>query len=101
MSIFNFNKNSVSFSRDWELFQKFMGNIGAFTYIANEKTAYMDPVTCRLLNCSHEKINEWGGFGNMLSDGAAAAAEADITVLALGLDCSIEGEDTGFDNDYT
>ncbi len=37
----------------------------------------------------------------MLSDGIATAAEADITVLALGLDCSIEGEDTGFDNDYT
>ena len=52
-------------------------------------------------NYCHEKINEWGGFGNMLSDGAAAAAEADIAILALGLDCSIEGEDTGFDNDYT
>ncbi len=52
-------------------------------------------------NYCHEKFNEWSGFGNMLSDGAAAAAEADITVLALGLDCSIEGEDTGFDNDYT
>jgi len=62
MSIFNFNKNSVSFSRDWELFQKFMGNIGAFTYIAAEKTAYMDSVTCRLLNCSHEKINEYEFF---------------------------------------
>lgn len=48
-----------------------------------------------------EKENDWGGFGNMLSDGIAAASEADITVLALGLDCSIEGEDTGYDNDYT
>ena len=62
MSIFNFDKNSVSFSRDWELFQKFMGNIGAFTYIAKEKTAYMDAATCRLLNCSHEKINEYEFF---------------------------------------
>ena len=52
-------------------------------------------------NYCHEKINEWSGFGNMLSDGAAAAAEADIAILALGLDCSIEGEDTGYDNDYT
>ncbi len=52
-------------------------------------------------NYCHEKENEWSGFGNMLSDGVAAAAEADITVLALGLDCSIEGEDTGYDNDYT
>ncbi len=48
-----------------------------------------------------EKLNEWSGFGNMISDGVAAASKAYITVLALGLDCSIEGEDTGFDNDYT
>ena len=48
-----------------------------------------------------ERQNDWGGFGNLISDGVAAAAQADITVLALGLDCSIEGEDTGFDNDYT
>ena len=52
-------------------------------------------------NYCAEKLNEWGGFGNMLSDGIAAAAESDITILALGLDCSIEGEDTGYDNDYT
>ena len=62
MSIFNFNKNSVSLSGDWQLFQKFMGNIGAFTYIAKEKSAYMDSVTCKLLNCSHEKINEYEFF---------------------------------------
>lgn len=52
-------------------------------------------------NYCDEKENDWSGFGNMLSDGVAAASEADITVLALGLDCSIEGEDTGYDNDYT
>ena len=52
-------------------------------------------------NYCFEATNHWGGFNNMLSDGVAAASEADITVLALGLDCSIEGEDTGFDNDYT
>ena len=48
-----------------------------------------------------EKLNDWSGFANMISDGVAAASEADITVLALGLDCSVEGEDTGFDDDYT
>ncbi len=52
-------------------------------------------------NYCHENTNDWSGFANMISDGVAAASEADITVLALGLDCSIEGEDTGFDNDYT
>ncbi len=52
-------------------------------------------------NYCDEYLCHWGGFQNMISDGIATAAEADITVLALGLDCSIEGEDTGFDNDYT
>ena len=52
-------------------------------------------------NYCFEQLNHWSGFNNMLSDGIAAAAEADITILALGLDCSVEGEDTGFDDDYT
>ena len=52
-------------------------------------------------NYCDEFTNHWSGFQNMISDGVAAASEADITVLALGLDCSIEGEDTGYDNDYT
>ncbi|MBQ3006270.1 MAG: glycoside hydrolase family 3 C-terminal domain-containing protein [Clostridia bacterium] len=52
-------------------------------------------------NYCDEAFCHWSGFQNMLSDGIATAAEADITILALGLDCSIEGEDTGYDNDYT
>ncbi len=52
-------------------------------------------------NYCDESLCHWSGFQNMIGDGIATAAEADITVLALGLDCSIEGEDTGFDNDYT
>ena len=52
-------------------------------------------------NYCDEYLCHWSGFQNMISDGIATAAEADITVLALGLDASIEGEDTGFDNDYT
>ncbi len=52
-------------------------------------------------NYCEERLNFCGGFGNMISDGIATAAEADITILALGLDWSVEGEDTGLDNDYT
>ncbi len=52
-------------------------------------------------NYCKERLNYCGGFGNMISDGIATAAEADITILALGLDCSVEGEDTGFEDDYT
>lgn len=62
MSIFNIDKNSMSLSGDWQLFQKFMGNIGAFTYISKEKSAYFDPVALKILSCSHERINEYEFF---------------------------------------
>lgn len=52
-------------------------------------------------NYCDEHLNHWSGFQNMISDGVAAAAESDITILALGLDRTVEGEDTGFDDDYT
>ena len=62
MSIFNIDKNSMSLSHDWELFQKFIGNVGAFTYISKEKSAYLDPMALKILNCSREKINEYEFF---------------------------------------
>lgn len=62
MSIFNFDGNVPSLSHDWQLFQQFMGNIGAFMYIAKDKTAYLDPVACRMLYCSNDKINEYEFF---------------------------------------
>ena len=43
----------------------------------------------------------WDGFCALQSEGMAAAAEADVTVLCLGLDRGIEGEELGFDNDFT
>ena len=43
----------------------------------------------------------WDGFYNLSSEGAAAARNADLTILCLGLDRGIEGEDLGYDNDYT
>ena len=43
----------------------------------------------------------WDGFRDLQSEGAAAAAEADLTVLCLGLDRNIEGEELGFSNDFT
>ncbi|MBQ9511404.1 MAG: glycoside hydrolase family 3 C-terminal domain-containing protein [Clostridia bacterium] len=48
-----------------------------------------------------EKKNDYSGFGNQISDGIATAADADVTVLCLGLDKSVEGEETGIDDDYT
>lgn len=53
---------------------------------------------CRLIS---EKLCDWNGFSNMYSDGIAAAESADVTVLCLGLDCSVEGEEIpGATGDY-
>lgn len=40
------------------------------------------------------------GHGYLFSDGLAAASTADITVLALGLDCHVEGEDMAYQDDF-
>ncbi len=48
-----------------------------------------------------EKRNSGNGFRNMISDGVAAAEEADLAVLVLGLDRTVEGEDTGKDDEYS
>lgn len=62
MSIFNLKKNPPSLSHDWRIFQQFMGNIGAFTYIAKLRTAYLDPEACNMLSCKSEKLNEFEFF---------------------------------------
>ena len=62
MSIFNFDKNPPELSRDWKVFQQFVGNIGAFTYIAKDKAAYFDEAACRMLCCHSEKLNEFEFF---------------------------------------
>ncbi len=47
-----------------------------------------------------EKQCDWDGFSNMRSEGLAAASEADVTILCLGLDRNIEGEEMPLDDDY-
>ena len=41
------------------------------------------------------------GFNDLESEAAAAASQADVTILCLGLDRHIEGEDTGCETDFT
>ena len=62
MSIFNFTSDPPELSRDWTVFQQFIGNIGAFTYIAKTKTAFLDDVACHMLSCSGNKLNEFEFF---------------------------------------
>lgn len=49
----------------------------------------------------YDKRKYYDGFHSLESEAAAAASQADITVLCLGLDRNIEGEDTGTENDFT
>lgn len=52
-------------------------------------------------NYFNEKLLDHDGHGYLLSDGLAAASTADITVLALGLDFSVEGEEmSNFSDDF-
>lgn len=62
MSIFNLEKNPPELSKDWLIFQQFVGNIGAFMYISKDKTAYLDAEACRMLSCPTGKINEFEFF---------------------------------------
>ena len=43
----------------------------------------------------------WNDFSDLTSEGVAAAEEADLTILCLGLDRSVEGEEMGFDNEFS
>ena len=65
MSIFDFSVQPPALSHDWKVFQQFMGNIGAFTYIAKDKSAYLDSVACRMLDCNSTKLNEFEFFNLM------------------------------------
>ncbi len=65
MSIFDFSVQPPALSHDWKAFQQFMGNIGAFTYIAKDKSAYLDAVACRMLDCNSTKLNEFEFFNLM------------------------------------
>lgn len=62
MSIFDLSKKPPELSRDWTIFQQFIGNIGAFTYIAKERTAYLDDAACRMLECPRTQLNEFEFF---------------------------------------
>nr|MCR4888657.1 hypothetical protein [Ruminococcus sp.] len=62
MSIFDLSKKPPELSHDWKVFQQFVGNIGAFTYVAKDKTAYLDEAACQMLACSGTKLNEFEFF---------------------------------------
>ncbi len=62
MSIFDLSQKPPKLSHDWKIFQQFVGNIGAFTYIAKEKTAYLDESARNMLACTGTKLNEFEFF---------------------------------------
>ena len=83
---------------------------GNYNGMASEYITLADGVR-RVFNTSHVRVakgaNIWmgeknycNGFANMISEGVAYAENADVTVLCLGLDCTIEGEENGMKNEY-
>lgn len=48
-----------------------------------------------------DKSKYYDGFNDLESEAAAVSSESDLTVLCLGLNRTIEGEDTGSENDFT
>ncbi len=52
-------------------------------------------------NICSENPDSWGGFGYLCSEGVAAASEAELTVLCLGLDRNVEGEESAINNAFT
>lgn len=55
---------------------------------------------CKGANIWFEKPLYWGGFANMTAEGVGYAENSDITILCLGLDSDIEGEETNIVNEY-
>ena len=48
-----------------------------------------------------DKSKYYDGFNDLESEAVAAASHADVTVLCLGLNRHIEGEDTGSEDDFS
>lgn len=49
----------------------------------------------------YEKKNDWSGFANLHSTAVAAAKASDLTVLCLGLDSTMEGEEGSAASEYS
>lgn len=49
----------------------------------------------------YDKSKYYDGFHHLESEAVAAASHADMTVLCLGLDRHIEGEDTRYEDDFS
>ncbi len=55
---------------------------------------------CKGCNIMHERLNDCCGFANMRSEGIGFAQISDYTILCLGLDCTVEGEENDVINEY-
>ncbi len=76
---------------------------GNYNGVASEYVTFADGIRKKYFDSrimvasgSHlfiEKKSSWAGFENLWSEGVATAEEADLTILCLGLDRSVEGEE--------
>ncbi len=80
------------------------GHASEYITVADGVRRIFDKSTVRVekgSNLYHEKLNDFQGFGNMISAGVAAAASSDVTILCVGLDRTIEGEECSINADYS
>ncbi|MBQ7599360.1 MAG: glycoside hydrolase family 3 C-terminal domain-containing protein [Clostridia bacterium] len=59
-----------------------------------------DVRVCKGCNIMHSRYNDCKGFANMKSEGIGFAERSDYTILCLGLDCTVEGEENDVVNEY-
>ncbi len=79
------------------------GMSGEYITVAEGMRQVFGRDSVRVAKGSNIWVRKWNdclGFSNMISDGAGFAAEADVTVLVLGLDCHIEGEENGMAGEF-
>ena len=79
------------------------GMSGEYITVAEGMRRVFGRDSVRVAKGSNIWLRRWNdclGFANMITEGKIFASEADVTVLVLGLDCHIEGEELDMDNEF-
>lgn len=79
------------------------GMSGEYITVAEGMRQVFGRDSVRVAKGSHILVRQWNncfGFYNMINEGKSFAADADVTVLVLGLDCHVEGEEIDMENEF-
>jgi beta-glucosidase len=79
------------------------GMSGEYITVAEGMRQVFGRDSVRVAKGSNIWVRRWNdclGFSNMVTEGKIFASEADVTVLVLGLDCHIEGEENDMVSEF-